>query len=134
MFPKNRKHLNSLFTKEVRTQSNVNDRYFRFLCYEYSYHSPAFQLWQGQKDSNPRHAVLETAALPAELYPFILLPRSPGALLLYQKTVCLSTSIFDFFAIFSVLLSGQKVVCLMVKNEPFRQIPKGLYHGAAKQI
>ena len=44
MFPKNRKHLNSLFTKEVRTQSNVNDRYFRLLCYEYSYHSPAFQL------------------------------------------------------------------------------------------
>ena len=27
-------------------------------------------LWQGQKDSNPRHAVLETAALPAELYPY----------------------------------------------------------------
>ena len=27
--------------------------------------------WQGQKDSNPRHAVLETAALPAELYPYI---------------------------------------------------------------
>ena len=26
-------------------------------------------LWQGQKDLNPRHAVLETAALPAELYP-----------------------------------------------------------------
>ena len=26
-------------------------------------------LWQGQKDSNSRHAVLETAALPAELYP-----------------------------------------------------------------
>ena len=25
--------------------------------------------WQGQKDSNSRHAVLETAALPAELYP-----------------------------------------------------------------
>ena len=28
-------------------------------------------LWQGQKDLNPRHAVLETAALPAELYPYI---------------------------------------------------------------
>ena len=28
--------------------------------------------WQGQKDSNPRHAVLETAALPAELYPYII--------------------------------------------------------------
>ena len=26
--------------------------------------------WQGQKDSDPRHAVLETAALPAELYPY----------------------------------------------------------------
>ena len=30
-----------------------------------------FTRWQGQKDSNPRHAVLETAALPAELYPYI---------------------------------------------------------------
>ncbi len=30
-----------------------------------------FLFWQGQKDLNPRHAVLETAALPTELYPFI---------------------------------------------------------------
>ena len=29
-------------------------------------------LWQGQKGSNPRHAVLETAALPAELYPYMV--------------------------------------------------------------
>ncbi len=28
-------------------------------------------LWQGHKDSNSGHAVLETAALPTELYPFI---------------------------------------------------------------
>ena len=28
-------------------------------------------IWQGQKDLNPRHAVLETAALPTELYPYI---------------------------------------------------------------
>ena len=28
--------------------------------------------WQGQKESNPRHAVLETAALPAELYPYVV--------------------------------------------------------------
>ena len=27
-------------------------------------------IWQGQKGSNPRHAVLETAALPTELYPY----------------------------------------------------------------
>ena len=26
--------------------------------------------WQGQKDSNPRHPVLETGVLPTELYPF----------------------------------------------------------------
>ena len=28
--------------------------------------------WQGQKDLNPRHAVLETAALPTELYPYMV--------------------------------------------------------------
>ena len=33
---------------------------------------PAYTLWQGQKDSNPRHAVLETAALPTELYPYVV--------------------------------------------------------------
>ncbi len=32
--------------------------------------SEAKNHWQGQKDSNPRHAVLETAALPTELYPY----------------------------------------------------------------
>ena len=26
--------------------------------------------WQGQKDLNPRHVVLETTALPSELYPY----------------------------------------------------------------
>ncbi len=30
----------------------------------------SFSFWQGQKDLNPRHAVLETAALPTELYPY----------------------------------------------------------------
>ena len=33
--------------------------------------SKAKNEWQGQKDLNPRHAVLETAALPTELYPCI---------------------------------------------------------------
>ena len=28
-------------------------------------------LWQGKKASNPRPTVLETAALPAELFPYI---------------------------------------------------------------
>ena len=30
-------------------------------------------MWQGKKASNPRPTVLETAALPAELFPYILL-------------------------------------------------------------
>ena len=30
-----------------------------------------FPRWQGQKDLNPRHSVLETDALPTELYPYI---------------------------------------------------------------
>ena len=42
--------------------------------------------WQGQKDLNPRHAVLETAALPAELYPYIF-----KAYLLYHSGWDLST-------------------------------------------
>ena len=29
-------------------------------------------MWQGRQDSNPRHAVLETAVLPVELRPYIL--------------------------------------------------------------
>ena len=33
-------------------------------------HLPA-AAWQGQKDLNPRHVVLETTALPTELYPYI---------------------------------------------------------------
>ena len=28
-------------------------------------------MWQGKKASNPRPTVLETAALPAELFPYI---------------------------------------------------------------
>ena len=28
-------------------------------------------IWQGQKDLNPRHLVLETNALPTELYPYM---------------------------------------------------------------
>ncbi len=32
----------------------------------------AFFKWQGQKDLNPRHMVLETIALPTELYPYIM--------------------------------------------------------------
>ena len=35
--------------------------------------------WQGQKDLNPRHAVLETAALPTELYPYICEAPKIGA-------------------------------------------------------
>lgn len=35
--------------------------------------------WQGQKDLNPRHVVLETTALPTELYPCIILQKTSSA-------------------------------------------------------
>ena len=35
------------------------------------------QLWQGHKDLNPEPTVLETAALPIELYPYILKRNKP---------------------------------------------------------
>ena len=37
-----------------------------------------FLSWQGQKDLNPRHVVLETTALPTELYPYIKLVGHQG--------------------------------------------------------
>ena len=42
--------------------------------------------WQGQRGSNPRPAVLETAALPTELYPFA--PRGRQALPKDFRRVC----------------------------------------------
>ena len=35
-------------------------------------HPIGWSFWQGQKGSNSRHAVLETAALPTELYPYVV--------------------------------------------------------------
>ena len=37
--------------------------------------SKLVESWQGHKDLNPEPTVLETAALPIELYPYILFPR-----------------------------------------------------------
>ena len=42
------------------------------------YYEMALYHWQGQKDSNPRHLVLETNALPAELYPCITASHLSG--------------------------------------------------------
>ena len=45
-------------------------------CFLFSF-SKEKRKWQGKKVSNPRHAVLETAALPTELFPYVgLLPSS----------------------------------------------------------
>ena len=57
------------------TTSGVTGRRSNQLNYHaiciYERLSPLFE-WQGQKDSNPRHSVLETDALPAELYPYMV--------------------------------------------------------------
>ena len=34
--------------------------------------------WQGHKDLNPEPTVLETAALPIELYPYIYIVKAEG--------------------------------------------------------
>ena len=59
-----------------------NDAMFALMCPQAhiicptgqtSLKKPSFRTvfsWQGQKGSNPRHSVLETDALPAELYPY----------------------------------------------------------------
>jgi hypothetical protein len=48
-----------------------------------------FKNWQGRQDSNPRPAVLETAALPAELHPYVfdinLRPSVRGGLFIIEK-------------------------------------------------
>ena len=49
-----------------------------YLCYNKTDAVGVCLLWQGQKGSNPRHAVLETAALPAELYPCVWLAVFPN--------------------------------------------------------
>ena len=53
-----------------------------------------FCQWQGQKDLNPRHVVLETTALPTELYPFVLVFVSAGIILSFYF---LSVNMKDLF-------------------------------------
>ena len=50
------------------------------MLYEH-FRSFTLLVWQGQKDLNPRHSVLETDALPTELYPYIyvLFPNRDSA-------------------------------------------------------
>ena len=59
--------------------------------------APIFRcfFWQGQKDLNPRHAVLETAALPTELYPYIKFFLAEITLILYIYCIILSTIIIS---------------------------------------
>ena len=51
--------------------SGVTGRHSNQLNYRaiYGRADARYLKWQGQKDSNPRHSVLETDALPTELYP-----------------------------------------------------------------
>ena len=59
------------------------------------YYEMALYQWQGQKDLNPRHAVLETAALPTELYPYIKFFLAEITLILYIYCIILSTIIIS---------------------------------------
>ena len=63
-------------------------------------------IWQGQKDLNPRHAVLETAALPTELYPYRL---SFTTIILYQLKALMSIGL-DIFLFFNYTLLALKLI------------------------
>ena len=58
---------NAIRTRDLILTKDVLCR----LSYISKYRLPSLcRYWQGQKDLNPRHVVLETTALPAELYPY----------------------------------------------------------------
>ena len=64
--------------------------------------------WQGQKGSNPRPAVLETAALPTELYPYVRLSIPDENLFIFTMQRMLATSatgtvFFQFHATLAML-------------------------------
>ncbi len=68
--------------------------------------------WQGQKDSNPRHAVLETAALPTELYPYI---HFCDLIILSQRKINVKP-FFEFFLILSFSTVNFKILLLFLKD------------------
>ena len=66
-------------------------------------------IWQGHQESNSGHAVLETAALPAELYPYLKDYEAQylQRYILYHKKNLLSTAFCNFF-LFTKRLSRNK--------------------------
>ena len=76
--------------------------------------------WQGHKDSNSGHAVLETAALPAELYPCILF-----ALPLFDSFIIL-THLFIFCNTFSkiILHCAKAKIRQLCRRTIFKRIQK----------
>ena len=58
---------------ETRTPRHYPSASFLFFAHTKKQQTPqkrCLLFWQGQKDLNPRHSVLETDALPTELYPY----------------------------------------------------------------
>ena len=76
--------------------------------------------WQGKKGSNPRHAVLETAALPTELFPCICCPsyselmQTPGKLPSEQH--CLSSISQHFLFVKGFFKKNQKKFILFFRQ------------------
>ena len=59
------------FSRSTGNQRAAHER-LRFTSIKKNDHPIGWSFWQGQKGSNSRHAVLETAALPTELYPYMV--------------------------------------------------------------
>ena len=71
-------HLSSLKTVHRTVFLTLRPSRVQVLIEKKSRTSATLSFWQGQKDLNPRHVVLETTALPTELYPYIKLVGHQG--------------------------------------------------------
>ena len=74
-FPRPRKHAPGMFS----TLATLGPDFQVHRTYQKSPSTEVDGLfWQGHKDLNPEPTVLETAALPIELYPYILFIKGEG--------------------------------------------------------
>ena len=71
-------HLSSLKTVHRTVFLTLRPSRVQVLIEKKSRTPATLSFWQGQKDLNPRHVVLETTALPTELYPYIKLVGHQG--------------------------------------------------------
>ena len=72
--------MNNNNLERKRNKTNPHSAELKIKNLDLGFAEEDYKNWQGQRDSNSRHLVLETSALPAELYPFNFSPVISQAL------------------------------------------------------